>query len=69
MDTETSTTSKMNSRLTFQPMNKTWLVEKIDDSGRIMDFYELTSNGVVMRYPREEILGSRYETTIDLLVA
>jgi len=46
-------------RLVFEPKSGSWMLETLENNETvIMDFSELTPEGVAMRFDRQEILSS-----------
>lgn len=46
-------------RLVFEPIKGSWMLETLENNETvIMDFAELTPEGVAMRFDRQEILSS-----------
>ena len=46
-------------RLVFEPISGSWILETLENNETvIMDFSELTPEGVAMRFDRNEVLSS-----------
>lgn len=49
----------MTQRLVFEPKSGSWILETLENNETvIMDFSELTPEGVAMRFDRNEVLSS-----------
>ena len=53
-------------RLVFEPISGSWILETLDNETVIMDFSELTPEGVGMRFDLDEVKRSMAGALADL---
>ncbi len=59
----------MTSRLIFLPLENLWRLERIREDGCIVDFVELTAQGVAMRFDRKAIAEAMRKAAEELEAA